>query len=452
MGLIGPLGVATGENLYPARITTPPTLGESHPLCFLHIAKTGGTSLKDALARLYAPEQLFSDEGYLSVAYLDSLGDRLAGRVFLAGHPNQGVACYLKGRADMITVLRRPADQAVSQYLFALSHPKHPLHAQALHQSFSEYLRRNEQQIDYQALSLAVALGGNPEESDALRMGESAVMQFLDSLPFVGVMERMETNGVVLSHLAPGGGVIDLPCLNAAVYRGISVRTVEKLRREYEDLRADPQLAPIFAREARLHTKAVERLEALSRAVIPPGPRRRGFLRPAMVGARRFDTAHGRVLGPAITAPLEYDNEPLVYGPYDVLPVGHYAVEFQFSVEDAGVQALGRIEIEAFSNGALCLAQRWLGPGAWSSQRSRTLSFTNLDTSNVLEFRIRAEGFTRGRLVFKGVTLRSQARHGFRRWFGKGATWQTPRAETLPSSSPGTISARSHYVRDLTNY
>lgn len=390
----------------PPRLIPTPTLGEDRPLCFLHIAKTGGTSLTEAIAWLYPPDRICSDGGNLSRRYLESLSDRLNGRLFLAGHAGHGVARYLDGRADMITMLRRPADQAVSNYLHVMSEPDNELHTEALRGSFSDYLRRNDHQIDYQARSLAVALGGDPAESDALRLAEVPLNAFLSALPFVGVMERMEMCGEVLSRLLPSAGSIALACLNAAVYRGVSVRTLEGLRQEYENLQSDPQLAPIFAREARVHAKAVERLTRLRRTGSPPRGRWRGFSAPAILGARRFSTAHGRMVGSAILASLKGECVHLIHGPYNVLPQGHYEAEFQFSVQDAGILARGRIQIEAVSNGALCLAKRWLGPGAWASAQTRTLSFTNLDASNVLEFRVRAERFTRGCLVFEGVTLR----------------------------------------------
>lgn len=64
-----------------------PIISGDRPLCFLHIAKTGGTSVTDAIARLFPPDRVFTDRGNLSVDYLEGLGKRLAGRIFLAGHP-----------------------------------------------------------------------------------------------------------------------------------------------------------------------------------------------------------------------------------------------------------------------------------------------------------------------------------------------------------------------------
>jgi hypothetical protein len=379
-------------------------IGGDRPLCFLHIAKTGGTSVTDAIARLYPPDRVFTDRGNLSVGYLEGLGERLAGRVFLAGHAHTGVAEFLSGRADLITVLRRPADQAVSNYLHVLSDPGNRQHPEAIRGSFSDFLRRNDHQIDYQLGALCVALTSDPARGHELRTRDlDPVLRFLDSLPFVGVMERAEACGEVLSRILPDSPPLRLPCLNAAVYRGISARTLDRLHREYEMLRGDPQLAPVFDREARLHARAAAALDRLEQRLTPPDRRpRRDALEDGAVNASRFSTRRGEIAGSAIVCRLGDAKEHLVHGPYDRLPAGCYAVEFRFALQETTPSARGRILIEASSNGVTSLRRRWLAPAA----QARTLHFVNDHASNILEFRVRSRGFAEGQLVFEGVSVR----------------------------------------------
>lgn len=382
----------------------PPRLGD-RPLCFLHIAKTGGTSVTDALARLFPPDCVFTDRGNLSVDYLEELGDRLTGRVFLAGHPLPGVAESLRDRADLITVLRRPADQAVSNYLHILSDPGNGLHSEAVRGSFSDFLRRNEHQIDYQTSALVVALSQDPTRMHELRTRDlESVLQFLDAMPFVGVMERADACGEILSRIMPGAGEITLPCLNAAVYRGISVRTLDRLRLEYEALSGDSQLAPIFAREALVHARADAALARLERRLALPRRSSAPLTRRETIGAARFSTRHGEFADQTIVCRLLPGPEHLLHGPYDRFPRGAYAVEFQFSVAGAKTGSAGRIQLEVSSNGATSLRRRWTSPAA--SAQARTLHFMNGAASNILEFRVKARGFTDGRLVFEGVAVR----------------------------------------------
>ncbi|HEY2048411.1 MAG TPA: hypothetical protein VGH03_03660 [Caulobacteraceae bacterium] len=387
----------------PAALRKPVTLGD-RPLCFLHIAKTGGTSVTDALARLFPPDRVFTDNGNLSVEYLEKLGERFAGRIFLAGHATAGVAEFLQDRADLITVLRRPADQAVSNYLHVLSDPENGLHAEAARGSFSDFLRRNDHQIDYQLGALCSALARDSARGHELRTRDlDIVLRFVDDLPFVGVMERAEACGEVLSRVIPDAGDLRLACLNSAVYRGISVRTLDLLRSEYETLKGDPRLAPIFAREARVHARAEAALARLELRLAQPGDRSvHGWT--GAIGASRFSTRNGEILGSAIVCRLPEGAEHVVHGPYDRFPVGCYSVEFRFSVRGVAPGPSPRVQIEAVSNGVVSLRRRWVG--AEKQSATRTLHFINDAASNVLEFRIRTRGFTNGRFVFEGATVR----------------------------------------------
>ncbi|HSZ52386.1 MAG TPA: hypothetical protein VK801_12500 [Caulobacteraceae bacterium] len=381
-----------------------PILSGDRPLCFLHIAKTGGTSLTDALARLYPPDRVSTDGGSLSVEYLRGLNDRLSGRAFVVGHAGPGVAEFLQGRADLITVLRRPADQAVSHYLHVLADPGHELHTEAMRGSFSEFLRRNDGLIDFQTASLCVALTGDAARADAIRsLNLEPLLQFLDALPFVGVTERAQACGEVLSHIFPSGDSVALACLNAAVSRGVSARTLDRLRHEYDALKDDPRLAPIFAREAIVHARAAACLARLERRATQAGARTGHARKSETISASRFSTRHGEILGSAIVCRLPEGANHLVHGPYGRLAAGCYQVEFRLSVHDAAPGPSPRIQLETVSNGVVSLRRRWIG--AKTAGQTRTLHFINDAASNVLEFRIRTRGFTKGQLIFQGVTV-----------------------------------------------
>ena len=380
-------------------------IGRDRPLCFLHIAKTGGTSLTDAIGRLYPPGSTFSEAGNLSVEYLQGLGERLNGQVFLAGHAGPGVAEFLKGRADIITLLRQPADQAVSNYLHVLSDPENPLHGAAIDRSFADFLRGHSHQIDYQTRALCVALSADPARMDQIRTRRlEELLGFLDSLAFAGVVERAEACGEVLTQLLESDRPIALACLNPAILRGVSTRTLGRLRREYETLCDDPELAPIFMREARVHARAASILDRLEqREARRQQPARRS---PSgrFVSARRFSTSSGRFVGPAIIANLHETSAHLVHGPEDRLPTGHHRVEFHVRLRDC--DGSGRIEIEALANRRLSLGRRWLSVTDLASSRLRKLDFAITDPSDVMEFRVRARYFATGVLVFEGVTVR----------------------------------------------
>ena len=377
-------------------------IGADRPLCFLHISKAGGTSVTDAITRLYPSRAVFSDAGNLTIDYLRRLGDRISGRVFLAGHSGPGVAAFLRGRADVITVLRRPRDQAVSAYLHVLSDSRNSLHNSANRQSFADYLRENAYQLHFQSQSLRVAMSseasqrdlGDPDQVDAL-------LSFLDSMPFLGVIENSEACGDVLSRIMPVDRPIQLPCLNASVYRGVSARTVDRLRAEYDSLREEPDLGRLIAVEELAYAKARSVLDRLSRDLCLTAPRSpRGF-----VHARRFSRSSGRLEGDDHVCPLANQTGHLIFGPYDRLPAGRHTVEFQYSLRDIGPGEGARIHLEVLANGAASLGRRWAPADAKATRRSRTLSFFNSRATNVLEFLVRPKGFRQGEIIFHGVTV-----------------------------------------------
>ena len=408
-----------------------PSLGADRPLCFLHIPKTGGTSLTDAIARHFPPDRVFSEGGNVTVDYLQRQGERLAGRAFIAGHAGRGVADYLCGKADFITVLRRPEDHAVSNYLHVLSEPHNPLYASANRLSFSDYLRENVDQICFQANSLCVALSTDEVWIDPLRQNRiDVLLRFLDATSFVGVIERTDVCVDVLSRMIPVEGRLELPYLNAAVSRGISTATLDRLRREYQALKADPVLVYPFALESLVYAKAEATLERLRRnagadAAAPAARSNRLF-----VGARRFSSATGVPSGEDMICPLAKPGRHLVYGPYDRFPEGKSEVEFHLGLRDAKGK-VGLLRIDVVANGKRRLAGGWLSAAKPPSIAARTLAFYNDDAANVLEFRVRAWGFGRGKLVFRGATV-SPAK--------PRESWL--RRLTRPFAAPGVLSRR----------
>lgn len=104
---------------------------DGHPVdIFLHVPKTGGSTLVEILHRQYA------DVGYVWVRPGTSFGDarrqvvEAQGTRFalVHGHVPFGIHESLTRRARYFTLLRDPVDRAISHYFFAKSHPEHRLY------------------------------------------------------------------------------------------------------------------------------------------------------------------------------------------------------------------------------------------------------------------------------------------------------------------------------------
>src|SRR5215472_2501270 len=87
----------------------PARYGIGPPLFFHHVPKTAGTSLIKAISKLVLPELAVTEKGNLSAAFIAELIERgLTPGQFIHGHPGQGAAMLLRGRAHIVTLLREP--------------------------------------------------------------------------------------------------------------------------------------------------------------------------------------------------------------------------------------------------------------------------------------------------------------------------------------------------------
>jgi Galactose-3-O-sulfotransferase len=101
-------------------------------IIFLHIPRTGGTTLDRIPERNYAGDQVltFSGSGHRAeVELFAKLPESArAGYRFIKGHLYFGFHELVPGRSSYVTFLREPIARAVSFYCYARSHSDHYLH------------------------------------------------------------------------------------------------------------------------------------------------------------------------------------------------------------------------------------------------------------------------------------------------------------------------------------
>ncbi len=375
----------------------------ARPIFFLHIEKTGGTSLIRALCDLFPPERRFMNETGVSSAYVEQVTARLAPGSFVAGHTHRSCGARLALATDVITILRRPRDQAVSHYFHARFDRAHPHHADAYGLSFTGFALRHPHYLAFQTRALAEATAEcDAEASQPLIVQASRVRGFLRTIRFVGVFEELNRCLAYVAQEVVGAPPPRLPHLNSAQSHGVPAEALNQARAEYEALGAESSVRDLMALEAETYETArslmVERMaQVRSRRLAAP---RRDLRIPAQAFQGRPDDPQAAAWVCALTP-----DGHLIYGPYEDFPPGRYQARFQLTL--SGVSgAAGRLTLEAAAHyGGAILAQRKLS-GLALRMGDYGLDFTCEPDMGALEFRIAARGFTAGQLTFRGVELR----------------------------------------------
>jgi len=393
------------------QITTP-TLkrDKARSLFFMHIAKTGGTSLSVAVRRLFDADQRFEDNGDVSVPYIESLGDRPFHGGFIYGHPRAGVATLLKERVDIITVLRNPADKAVSHYLHIRKTPASHLFDDACRLSLTEFFRLHAYLIANQTLSIATTLDGRPPyEVDDAESRAAEVSAFLESITYVGVLERSAETCEFITRFLDSEHPVHLPRVNTARSRGDTQDIFERLKAEYMAMKDSGELSTFFDIEQKLYDRAVALMEQRLNHYGIVGPADEAPVeRPEAlrIPAREFFCPDGELVDGRYVCSLAGSGANPVFGPYDHLDLGDYEIEFHFRLRDADPGASATMELDVVANGSHVLSSRLIRNAASPFARPHTLFFRNEEPSDVLEFRIGRLDCMSGVLEFDGVSVR----------------------------------------------
>jgi hypothetical protein len=281
------------------------------PVFFLHIPKTGGTSLINVLRALTPPEEIFTEaDNSLSRAYTERLAaSKLPPTALLHGHPGWGSCLPYRGKARFLTLLREPCSQIISHYQHAVRDPSLPQHGAAKALGFEAFLRAFPFNIVVQTnhLHLAVTDGedelrraladpaaGTAFDLDgyfARRLG--GVFGFLEEMLLVGVLEQA---GELLGCLADElewSHVPRLPHVNTAApeQRDQAAALLGRLR----ELERDPALAPLFAIENATYAKA-RSLASAARLRRLRERMRRGEHQAGLAGATVHRSACGEIV------------------------------------------------------------------------------------------------------------------------------------------------------------
>lgn len=106
---------------------------DQRTLLFLHLGKTGGSTLHRIAERQYPQDRIFSLKGRETHAALERLIDlpeeEKSRLLLVSGHIHYGVHEHMPQECVYITVVRDPVERIISHYYYVLSKPDHHLYA-----------------------------------------------------------------------------------------------------------------------------------------------------------------------------------------------------------------------------------------------------------------------------------------------------------------------------------
>lgn len=200
-----PTSPAKTHSLNESHETQLDILQPDEALIFLHVMKTGGTSLFKIL-RQHFPEEVrfhYSEKPQKTLDYFNRLPQERRDRLrFLHGHFHLGFFdSRLQQSTRYITMLRHPLNRVISLYYFLHKNPNSRIPDTERCQTLQEYLGRRWVEVDNgQTRRIA------GDSSHQIPFGEctpallNMAKKNLDDFLMVGVTERFDESLIVLKH------------------------------------------------------------------------------------------------------------------------------------------------------------------------------------------------------------------------------------------------------------
>lgn len=177
---------------------------------FLHIPKTGGTTLHHILERCYRRDQIctFKYPGFLSqIENFKRLPpEKREVYRLIEGHLSFGFHRYVPGHSSYITLLREPIARILSSYYYARSHPEHYLYSAltddqvGLKSLLKQHTAHTHEFFNLQTSMIAGDEWDDPERPADRAALERAKQNLGSRFQVVGLTEEFDATLRLLSH------------------------------------------------------------------------------------------------------------------------------------------------------------------------------------------------------------------------------------------------------------
>jgi hypothetical protein len=180
-------------------------------LIFIHIPKTGGSTLDKIIERQYPPPAIYAldrERVREAVAHFKTVPPQEKSHIrCLTGHIPFGLHQYLTQPATYMTMLREPIDRLISHYYFVKRFPKHYLYQQvtSTNMDLAEYissgisseLNNGQVRLLSGVETVDTVFGHEPVTREILERAKNNLRQYFVG---VGLCERFDESLLLLSH------------------------------------------------------------------------------------------------------------------------------------------------------------------------------------------------------------------------------------------------------------
>ncbi len=204
------------------------------------------------------PELVFSAKGNLSAAFVAGLVARgLTPGHFIYGHPRAGAAAPLRGKAHIVTLLREPRDQVISNYLYVRFDRGVRDHSLSRELGFREFVLARPRYAIFQTASLHLGIDERPvSRTEDYIDAVPQILAYLDEMALVGVVDQATAFMFRLTEIMGWPRTPNFPHRRKA---RVSHKQRKQMQAQFADLQNHPMLSSLFAAERAvyLHARAI---------------------------------------------------------------------------------------------------------------------------------------------------------------------------------------------------